>query len=341
MTSSGTISGVVPFVIAAVARSEGIDPALLLSTSELAAPLRADEHVPVERYFEVWRRTLALIPDPAFPLRVAASFQLEDHEVFGFLAISCATLGEAYERTAAYRALYCVGARWELEQSAQALRLIWHPWPGDLRDPGYRAAMDFAVADMETAIHRLGQGGPKPREVRLAHAAPADTSAFAAHYGVEPSFARSLYELVYEPSLTELPVVSFNSRLRDYFDEECRKLVAELSFGTSIVEPLRRQLIAAMDGGDASIEAMAKQLGLSARSLQRKLTEEGTRFSDVLASVRVEFAKRYLARGTVSASEVAYLIGFTEPPAFFKAFKRWTGMTPREFQHGRAAAAAP
>jgi AraC-like DNA-binding protein len=70
------------------------------------------------------------------------------------------------------------------------------------------------------------------------------------------------------------------------------------------------------------------------RSLQRRLTEEGTRYNDVLSDIRAEFAKRYLARGTISASEVAYLIGFTEPSAFFKAFKRWTGMTPREFQLG-------
>jgi AraC-like DNA-binding protein len=51
--------------------------------------------------------------------------------------------------------------------------------------------------------------------------------------------------------------------------------------------------------------------------------------------VRAEFAKRYLSRGTLSASEVAYLLGFTEPPAFFKAFKRWTGMTPGEFAVSR------
>ncbi len=57
----------------------------------------------------------------------------------------------------------------------------------------------------------------------------------------------------------------------------------------------------------------------------------------MLADIRAEFAKRYLARGSISASEVAYLLGFTEPPAFFKAFKRWTGMTPREFQQGALA----
>jgi len=88
----------------------------------------------------------------------------------------------------------------------------------------------------------------------------------------------------------------------------------------------------ALDGGDTSIEAVAKGLAMSSRSLQRRLGDEGTRYNDLLAEIRSEFAKRYLARNTLSASEVAYLLGFTEPPAFFKAFKRWTGMTPREFQ---------
>lgn len=97
---------------------------------------------------------------------------------------------------------------------------------------------------------------------------------------------------------------------------------------------VRKALIGVMDGGDSGIEAIAKRLSLSTRSLQRRLSEEQTSYNGLLAAVREEFAKRYLARGTLSASEVAYLIGFTEPPAFFKAFKRWTGLTPREFQEG-------
>jgi AraC-like DNA-binding protein len=133
-----------------------------------------------------------------------------------------------------------------------------------------------------------------------------------------------------------LPIAGFNSRLRDYFEQECKRLQSQLSAGTSTAALVRKQLIRSMDGGDASIEATAKRLGVSARSLQRRLTDEGTRYNDLLSEVRSEFAKRYLARGSISASEVAYLLGFTEPPAFFKAFKRWTGMTPREFQQGAA-----
>ncbi len=89
-----------------------------------------------------------------------------------------------------------------------------------------------------------------------------------------------------------------------------------------------------MDGGDTGIEAIAKKLAISSRTLLRRLADEDTSYNDVLAEIRIEFAKRYLSRGTMSASEVAYLVGFTEPPAFFKAFKRWTGMTPREFASG-------
>lgn len=334
-----TISSAVPYIVAAVARSAGLDPLPVLRAGGLdpEAPPRPEEHIDAARYFDVWRRVMAATGDPAFPLRVASTFQLEDHEIFGFLAMSCETLGQAYQRTATYRALYCVGARWELATDADAVRLIWYPWPGDPGDPGYRAAMDFAVADMADAIRRLGRPAPRPIEVRLVHPAPARVAEFAAYYGVAPKFSRPLHELVYAPGLADLPINSFSSRLRDYFDAECRRLVGTLGAGTGLVEQVRRRLIGAMDGGETSIETTARQLGMSPRSLQRRLADEGTRYNDLLAEIRAEFAKRYLARGTLSASEVAYLIGFTEPPAFFKAFKRWTGMTPREFQHGAVA----
>lgn len=332
----------VPFLVATAARYEGFAPEGILGPAGLGheAPPRPEAHVRAEVYLDVWRRVMALIPDAAFPLRAASAFKLEDHELFGFLAMSCETLGQAYERTATYRALYCVGARWELQNDPSAMRVIWYPWPGEVDDIGYRAAMDYSVADMANAIRRLGCSGPRPTSVHLMHGAPGDTSAFVEHYGVEPTFDRLLYELVYPPGTQDMPVNTFNSRLRDYFDAECGRMMGSVGASPTVVDQVRKKLIGVMDGGATSMEAMAKKLGMSARSLQRKLSEEGTGYNDLLAQIRAEFAKRYLSRGTLSASEVAYLIGFTEPPAFFKAFKRWTGMTPTEFQHGAVAAQA-
>ncbi len=328
----------IPFVVASVAGSLGADPQALLRGTGLSttSPPPADEHIDIALYFLVWRRAIALY-DATFALRVASTFQLEDNEVFGFLAMSCATVGEAFDRTAAYSRLYTVGARYDQQLDPDATRILWVPWPGDLADPGYRAAMDFHVADMENAVRRLARGAPRPTAVRLRHTAPANTAGYTEQYGLAPSFGRPLYELVYAPGLRELPIATFNSRLRDYFTGECRRLLENLGAETSIVSQVRKQLIVAMDGADSSIQAIAKSMGLSSRSLQRRLAEEQTSFNDLLAAVRADFAKRYLTRGTVSASEVGYLIGFAEPPAFFKAFKRWTGMTPREFQQGARA----
>lgn len=320
-----TISSVVPFLVAKVAQAKGADPEPLLRGTGIDCdqPPPAEEHLDAEKYFGVWKRAVAIF-GATFPFEVARAVTLEDHEVFGFLAISCNTLGQAYEKTASYRALYCVGARWEVDLTAEASRLIWYAWPGDATDPGYRAANEFAVADMVDSIRRLGANASMPREVRTP--APLDTT----FYGVAP-VKGALYELVYEAGLVEQPISSFNAKLRDYFDSTCKQLVAALPVNDTMSAQVRKQLIATMDGGDVSMEAIAKKLGTSSRTLQRRLAEEATSYNDVLAEVRIEFAKRYLTRGTMSASEVAYLVGFTEPPAFFKAFKRWTGMTPREF----------
>lgn len=327
-----TISGVVAFLVAHVARVSGVDPRPLLLGSGVDPdqPPKGDEHIPVERYFEVWRRAIACF-DETFPLRVASHFRQEDNEIFGFLAMSCPTIGEAFDRTVMYSRLYTVGATYEMETDRDA-RIVWTPWPGDLGDVGYRAAMDYHVANMELAIRQLARNPPQVLEVRLRHAAPRDISKYLDFYGVTPRFESPRYELAYATGLRDLEVTTFNSRLRDYFDLECKKLIEKLGSATSFSAQVRRCLIAAMDGGDSGIEAIAKRLGMSSRSLQRRLSEEQTSYNDLIAEVRTEFAKRYLARGTLTASEVAYLIGFTEPPAFFKAFKRWTGLTPREFQ---------
>jgi len=328
-----TISRVVPFLVAHVARSLSADPEPLLRGTgiDAGAPPRGDEFIPIEPYFEVWRRAMALL-DAGFPLRVASFFRHEDNEIFGFLAMSCATIGEAFDRTLAYSRLYTVGASYQMEVDGDATRITWLPWPGDVEDPGYRAAMDYHVANMEQAIRQLGVSPPRPTAVRLRHAAPRDVSPYIAFYGVEPRFGCSQYELVYPGGLRDVGVATFNSRLRDYFDRQCQRLLEKLGPATGVAAEVRKALIGVMDGGDSGIDAIARRLGMSTRSLQRRLAEEQTGYNDLLTDVRQEFAKRYLERGTLTASEVGYLIGFAEPPAFFKAFKRWTGLTPREFQ---------
>ncbi len=335
----GSISSVVPYAVITTAVRSGASGAPLFHAAGLGAdgPPAADLHVSADRYIDVWDRVLDAVRVPSFALTVAAGFELEDNEVFGFLAISCATLGEAFHRTAKYRALYNTGARWELQVESDCIRLIHYPWPVPKRSAAYRAAVELAVADMAAAARRLARTPIAPIAVKLAHDAPAATHAYREAFGVEPAFGALLDELVYPPGILDVPVTSSNSRLRDYFDAQCKALAERFVSDAPTSSRVRTELIESMNGGDTTMEAIAKRLGMSGRSLHRKLADEDTRFVELLDDVRHEFAKRYLARGTVTASEVAYLTGFQSPTAFFRAFKRWTGQTPRAFQ----AAAAP
>ncbi|HEY0466629.1 MAG TPA: AraC family transcriptional regulator, partial [Polyangiaceae bacterium] len=266
---ANTISGVVPFLVAHVARSLAADPEPLLRCTgvEAATPPQGDAHIPIEAYFEVWGRAMALFDD-SFPLRVASAFRHEDNEIFGFLAMSCESLGEAFDRTLRYSRLYTVGATYEMDSDGDATRITWLPWPGQVDDIGYRAAMDYHVANMEQAIRQLGVAPPRPVEVRLRHARPRDIGQYVAFYGSLPRFGSTRYELVYPAGLRDIAVTTFNSRLRDYFDTECRRVIEKIGADPGIAAQVRKALIGVMDGGDSGIDAIAKRLGISTRSLQ-------------------------------------------------------------------------
>ncbi len=104
--------------------------------------------------------------------------------------------------------------------------------------------------------------------VRFVHAAPARFSAHAELFGVTPIFGARQNELVLEAAILGLPVTTFNSKLRDYFEEQCGQLAARFAADAPLAQRVQQELMAAMDGGDPSMDAISRRLGMSGRSLQ-------------------------------------------------------------------------
>jgi AraC-like DNA-binding protein len=100
----------------------------------------------------------------------------------------------------------------------------------------------------------------------------------------------------------------------------------------TLIERLRTIIKEELNGGDASLERIAHQLGMSGRTLQRKLRDHRTSHQELLDEMRKDLAMRYLREPEMAICEVAYLLGFSESSALHRAFKRWTGMTPSEFR---------
>jgi hypothetical protein len=252
MAAASTITSLVARSVIRAAEAEGLASAPLYRALGLAGPhaALADVHVDIARYYELWAALMKATGDPSLPIRAALASDIEENEVFGFLAMSCETLGEAFAKTTRYRDLYNIGARWELEPDGAHLRLLFYPWPGNKAEAGVRAAIEYAVAHMLRTGHQLSGKPLRAHAVRFAHAAPERITAHTELFGASPVFGALHNELVIEASVFALPVASFNSRLRAYFEEQCSQLASKFSAETPLAARVQKELIAAMDGGD-------------------------------------------------------------------------------------------
>ncbi|MFT3722901.1 MAG: helix-turn-helix domain-containing protein [Hyphomonadaceae bacterium] len=133
-----------------------------------------------------------------------------------------------------------------------------------------------------------------------------------------------------------LPLITDNAEAWPAFEQQLRRQLEERAGDTPATMRVKRALHEMLPAGEASIEAMCKRLAMSKRTLQRELKDEGETFQSVLASVRSELARQYLAQDNLSVEEISYLLAYREPNSFYRAFHGWTGLTPAEARTSQA-----
>ena len=314
-------------------RGKPVDRLFELVGVDPASPPSPDQHIAAEKYLELWDQAIRLVHEPGFAIHVGSGFDLEALEAFGFLAISCDTLRDAYERTVRFRALYNVGSRWDLELRENRMRMVWTLWPVKGHSEIAKCSVnEYEIAEMLASIRKMTQKRLIPDRIAFRHRAPADVAPHRELLGRAPEFGADFDGFEADIAWLAEPIRTKNPRLREYFDRQCEMVEAAFARDPPFTAQVRKQLTASMDGRLPAMPAVARALAISQRSLHRRLGDEGTRFNDVLDEVRKEFAERYLARPSLNVGEIAYLIGFHDSSAFFKAFRRWTGMTPSDYR---------
>jgi AraC-like DNA-binding protein len=123
--------------------------------------------------------------------------------------------------------------------------------------------------------------------------------------------------------------------LRQLLESQANEIVARLPRRTGLALEAQRALAARMGAGDIGIEAVAREFAMSPRTLQRQLAAEGVSYQELRDGARKEATGRYLGESILTINEIAYLVGYSEPAAFHRAFKRWYGMTPEVFRQKR------
>jgi AraC-like DNA-binding protein len=320
------------------ARSVGLDPDELLR--HVGVDRRAldepDARVPFRHLVALYELAAERARDEAFGLRVGAATDPSMFDVLGHATLACPTLGAAIDTVARYLRVLQEGAAIAVAVEGSLARVSY-----TIHDRGagpHRQETEATLAIALRFIRVLTGREVRPVEVRFAHASPTDDREHRRFFAAPLRFRARASEIVIDRALLDAPVVRADSKLSAILERQLRHTLAAMPPEDDLEQRLRTELPLALERSRFELSVLARTIGMSARTLQRRLEEKGVQYSTVVTDVRRERAKSLLADRRMGAGDVAFLLGYADVGAFHRAFKRWTGVTPAAWR--RAARSA-
>lgn len=294
-----------------------------------------DARVPVAAGQAFLQHIVELTGDEDVGLRAARQTQVGAFDVLEFAAFSAPTWRAAVETSFRYVRLMNEAADFRIEVDGGAAHLVLGS-----RVPLVRAGIDFQSGALHrTTIHWVDEEAPE-LQVWLTYPRPADTRQHVETFGdVHFRFDAPHNGFVFDAARLDHPVRSADPASHRLLREHLERMLGELSAGEGLVEGVRAQLLASLKGGPLGAEALAAEMGITRRTLSRRLAQHGTTFSKLLAEVRHHAAVDYLVTTRHSVDDIAFLLGFSESSAFVRAFQRWQGEPPAAYRRRRARGA--
>jgi AraC-like DNA-binding protein len=337
---SATLPTVFLAAVVRVVEARGVSPAIVLAGAgvppqtleTLEAPL------PLEAIFGGWAAAMRAVRDDGLPVHVARTFTIEHYAVLGFAVMTAASGREAIARVVRFAALVTNhGGRWEVEETARALHVRWQR--SGPRSLGHRVANESVLAEFIHVARQILGADLQALGVSFRHAAPADTRLHVEHFGVSPSWQADADELVLPKSILSAVPSFANPALSRHFEALAQQLLQAVSGDLDTTARVRMAIREALPDGEPASTTIAKQLGMSERTLRRVLANEGKSFSGLVEAVRKERAALLISDPHASLAEVAFSLGFSELSAFSRAFKRWHGRAPSEVRRSASLSA--
>jgi AraC-like DNA-binding protein len=328
----GTVSVLIVRALTVAAKTLGIDdlatradvPAALFA--ELADP---DARVSARLVVRLWSVLPRLSGREDFGLWLAAQNAGAPLGPAWYVVHASETLGAGLRRAVRYQRLLHDHARSTLTETATELVYRHSIGDGAFRAPS--AAIEFGLASLVLLARRVTGLPVVPARVRLVHGRPRDLEAHHAIFGEQIEFDAASDELAFDHGTAHARSVFADRHLREILDAHATALLARLGDPCATTATrVRREIAERLGDGVPDLHEIATAIGLSTRSMQRRLHDEGTRFDLLVDDVRRALAERYLARWSIQ--ETAFLLGYADARAFHRAFVRWTGSTPAQYR---------
>ena len=265
--------------------------------------------------------------DPLLGFRLAYSYDLREIGLLYYVLASAETLLGSLLRVARYSDVANEGVDLEVNKG-NLLRLRLY-YSGVARHSDVHQ-IEFWMASLVRICRELIGTNFKPIEVRIMHDRREQAREIEKLLGCAVKTGATVDEIIFSRESGEYPIVTADPYLNRLCVRFCEETLARLGKKTSPLKVKVENVIAALlPHGEMHFEAVALQLGMSGRTLARKLSLEGHSFTKILEDLRLALARRYLAESEMSISEIAWLLGYSEVANFTHAFHRWTGTNPR------------
>lgn len=308
-----------------VCREADIDPRVLEEPNS---------RIPASYMERAWIVGERLAHDPDLGLHAAEHYNPGALSIVGYVILSCRTAGDALDRLARYVPLLNEGLHVTLTRHQGVTHCRFEPldrFESFLqRTP--RQVMETMAAGIVVTLRRLATSPVEPTAVLFRHAAPSSLAEHHRLLGPTVRFAQPENAVVYPSATLEAGMLSADPALLEFFEGDARRRLAQLDSHGAVSRRVLDLLLKRLKGELPTLATVASELAMSERSIQRGLREENTSYRELIDEVRKELALQHLSRPGTSATDVAFLLGFSEPSAFTRAFRRWTGAPPTQFR---------
>jgi AraC-like DNA-binding protein len=314
--------------------ARGVNPRPVFERAGLDATRLHDANTrfPISAMTRAWEGAVEATSDPCFGLRAGQFVHPTTFHALGYAWYASHSLREALARFVRYTRMVSTGIAVRLVEVAGEVELTLAPSTSAIRpsmaagDAGMVALVMLCRASCGEQFH--------PLRVRFVRPRPACADDFDAFFRAPVAYAAPDNAVVFDAAVLDLPLPTANTELATASEQVIVDYLAHLD-RTEIAMQVKARLIEMLPSGRVSARQVAEALHLSVRSLQRKLAEKGASFAQLLEDTRRELARQYVGNSRLSVGEITYLLGFSDPANFTRAFRRWTGQSPSAFRQSR------
>ena len=299
-----------------------------LDHSRLTDPLARFSFQAVTR---LWGLARDIIDDPCFGIRVASFWHPTSLHALGYSWLASNSLEEAFERTSRYIRVVNTGAKGVLRFKKTEADYCLILDPSKMKPHPLPVTVDASLAMLMIMCRAAYGEDLRPIRVSYQHPEPGNTRCFSEFFNAPVSFSQPETAFWLDAEVVAAPLSTANPELVRINDQIVTDYLAHLD-RHDITMQVRAKLIERLPSGQVTEEEIASSIHVSQRSLQRKLKEQGLSFTQLLASTRSELGLQYVRDPQRSFNEIAFLLGFSEPGNFSRAFKRWHGKSPSQYR---------